>query len=175
MNKHTTTTDHATKPITQCWRFVPDAILPGHRMCALFGPGKDTHGTPVPPRRAAVGGPTRVRRRATHVETESTRARHAADTTCTLTWWRSGTRSTQASSRILSSSTRKRTTRCRRSTQRRLAIEHSFDWEHNTKNEGLHCPSHQRANCPRTPMSESSPQENPEIPRTPSCPQWNIK
>ena len=44
-----------------------DALLPIPLWASegtLVGPGKDTHGTPVPLRMESVGGPTRVRRRA---------------------------------------------------------------------------------------------------------------
>ena len=43
-------------------------------LCALVGPGKDTHGTPVPLRREAVGGP----RHASSDTTKTTRPRFTA-------------------------------------------------------------------------------------------------
>ena len=88
MNNHDHDYDHAAKPTTtKGWRFVTDAILPLASEGTLVGPGKDTHGAPVPLRRKAVGGPTSTRPRTRCAKRQKrTRARHATDTTCTLTW-----------------------------------------------------------------------------------------
>ena len=80
MNNHDHDYGHAAKQTaTKGWHFVTDAILP------LASEG--THGAPVPLRRKAVGGPTSTRPRTRCAKRQKrTRARHATDTTCTLTW-----------------------------------------------------------------------------------------
>ena len=139
-NNHTTTT--TTQPHQQPqkgWRFVPDAILPGHRRAHSWVLAR----TPTV-HQCLCGGRPQVAPLAYDHEHDARRRNVHGHATPRIPFAHSG-------GGVAAQDRRRQAREAHRVRQGSARQDsegaHSCDWEDNTANDGLHCPSHQRADC----------------------------